>query len=160
MDCNKPPGEILFLPTNIRHLRSQLKLSQEELASKIGLNRGNIASYENGTAEPKICNLLKLASLFSVSISELTQKDLTQHKLATNTQTTSLDLKNYFENATHLGEVMKSLRTCCLFKKMSVNEVSPDAQVIFTHFEQLYEASHNLLIDHQTLLNNLKNNAQ
>ena len=55
-----------LLPRNIKSLRRKLRFSQEELAQKLGLNRGNIASYENGSAEPKICNLLKFASLFRV----------------------------------------------------------------------------------------------
>ena len=65
-----------MLPQNIRYLRKRQELSQEELATQVGLNRGNIASYENGTAEPKICNLLKIAHLFGISIADLTQKEL------------------------------------------------------------------------------------
>lgn len=64
------------LSQNIRYLRKRQELSQEELALRVGLNRGNIASYENGTAEPKICNLLKLAQIFGISVTDLTQKDL------------------------------------------------------------------------------------
>ncbi|MEY2904022.1 MAG: hypothetical protein RJA52_38 [Bacteroidota bacterium] len=160
MDCSKIPGEDLFLSLNLKFLRGQLKMSQEELASKIGLNRGNIASYENGTAEPKICNLLKLSKVFNVSITELTQKDLSVENFSLKGNSASLEIEDLYEKASHLGEVMKSLRTCCLFKKMSVEEVSPDAQVIFTHFEQLYEASSNLLNDHHTLINTLRNNAK
>lgn len=159
MDCSKTPSEELFLSLNLKFLRAQLKMSQEELASRIGLNRGNIASYENGTAEPKICNLLKISKLFGVTIAELTQKDLTLENLPKEGKKSSLEIESLYEKASHLGEVMKSLRTCCLFKKMSVDEVSPDAQVIFTHFEQLYEASLNLLDDHHSLLNSLRNNA-
>ena len=69
------------LPQNIRYLRKRQELSQEELALRIGLNRGNIASYENGTAEPKICNLLKLAQTFGIPITDLTQKDLSHNDL-------------------------------------------------------------------------------
>ena len=53
------------LKLNIRYLRKKMNLSQEELANAIGLNRGNIASYESGTAEPKIANLVKMSKLFS-----------------------------------------------------------------------------------------------
>jgi transcriptional regulator with XRE-family HTH domain len=65
-----------FLPQNLRNLRKRMNLSQEQFAKRIGLNRGNIASYEKGTAEPKICNLLKMANLFGVSILDLTARDL------------------------------------------------------------------------------------
>ena len=55
-----------ILKSNIRFLRRKMNLSQEELATMIGLNRGNIASYESGTAEPRIANLVKMSKLFSV----------------------------------------------------------------------------------------------
>ena len=67
----------LLLPGNIRHLRKSLSLSQEDLSKRVGLNRGNIASYENGTAEPKICSLLKIADLFKITMIDLVLKDLT-----------------------------------------------------------------------------------
>ena len=75
MDVAKEIQKI-YLNQNIRFLRKRLSLSQEELANRVGLNRGNIASYENGTAEPRICNLLKLSTLFGISIMDITQKDL------------------------------------------------------------------------------------
>ena len=61
------------LKLNIRYLRKKMNLSQEELANAIGLNRGNIASYESGTAEPKIANLVKMSKLFSVPLADLTE---------------------------------------------------------------------------------------
>ncbi len=64
------------LADNMRCLRKRVGISQEELAHRVGLNRGNIASYEKGTAEPKLCNLLRLSDFFGVSIHDFTQRDL------------------------------------------------------------------------------------
>ncbi len=63
---------------NIRYLRREKNLSQEELAKKLGLNRGNIASYEKGLAEPKIDYLIKLAEFFKVRLIQLVNQDLTE----------------------------------------------------------------------------------
>ena len=63
MDFQESHSKI-YLSGNIRFLRKQKELSQEELAVHIGLNRGNIASYEKGTAEPKFCNLVPMADFF------------------------------------------------------------------------------------------------
>ncbi|MDX1939556.1 MAG: helix-turn-helix domain-containing protein [Saprospiraceae bacterium] len=136
-----------FLSQNIRHLRKRLNISQEELAAKIGLNRGNIASYENGTAEPKICNLLKLAHIFGISITDFTQKDLTRDENYLEAQITFQAerdeeievLEDYQQRAAELRNVIESLHTCHSFKVKSTEDLSKDAQVMNTNFEQMYE---------------------
>ena len=67
-----------FLALNLRLLRKKFQWSQEEFANRVGLNRGNIASYENGSTEPKIYSLLKMSELFQVSIKELVFEDLSK----------------------------------------------------------------------------------
>lgn len=69
-----------YLASNLRHLRRVAKLSQQGLADQIGLNRGNIASYEKGSAEPNLTNLLKISRFFSIDLYELLEEDLS-HKL-------------------------------------------------------------------------------
>lgn len=64
-----------FFGTNLRYLRKQSRLSQHTLAEKIGMNRGNIASYEKGTAEPNFSNLLKIGNFFSVELGDLIERD-------------------------------------------------------------------------------------
>lgn len=153
----------IYLQQNIRCLRKSLNLSQEELAQRIGLNRGNIASYEKGTAEPKICNLLKLAKLFKVSIIDLTQKDLSNINLAEykssvkNFDNTELELIEKFDlQAAQLQELFKSLHTCCMYKANSIEEMPKDVQVMLTHFDQLYEASQALLGQYRDLIQFIK----
>lgn len=62
---------------NLKFLRAQKKLSQEQFAIEIGLNRGNIASYEKGTAEPNVSNILKIVKYFNIDLSDLVERDLT-----------------------------------------------------------------------------------
>jgi transcriptional regulator with XRE-family HTH domain len=156
------------LPQNIRHLRKRQELSQEELALRIGLNRGNIASYENGTAEPKICNLLKFAQIFGISITDLTQKDLSIHNSyeAAHQAYESSD-RPLFEDTTaifddfvarseELRTVMESLHTCHQFKVKSAGELSKAAQVFNTNFEQMYELASQALSQQQELLEFIK----
>lgn len=65
-----------YLADNIKFLRQKLGLSQEKLAELLGLNRGNIASYEKGSAEPRIENLIKMMQVFKVEVKDLVEKDL------------------------------------------------------------------------------------
>lgn len=157
-----------LLPQNIRYLRKRQELSQEELAIRIGLNRGNIASYENGTAEPKICNLLKLAQIFSIPITDLTQKDLSHDELyeaahsAYQSSTrplfddTTAIFDDFVESSEELRRVIESLHTCHHFKVKSSGELSKEMQVMNSNFEQMYELASQALLRHQELLEFIK----
>lgn len=58
---------------NIKYLRTRLDLSQRQLAEKTGLNRGNIASYEDEKkpATPSLTKLTKIANVFDISTEDL-----------------------------------------------------------------------------------------
>lgn len=148
-----------FLHQNIRLLRKQLKLSQEELANRVGLNRGNIASYENGTAEPKICNLLKLSNLFGISIIDLTQKNLQHHSQLSEANAKFQKLNaneielmvQFTKRAEELQSVIQSIHTCFQFKAKNM-EQSKEMMIIAMKFEELFDASENLLHNHHALI--------
>ena len=148
MDIVNKNGKQYFLPTNIRLLRKQKQWSQEELATKVGLNRGNIASYENGTAEPKICNLLKMAHLFGVSLLSLIQSDLKDqdpvqrtaaYQNTTDLQQLHLQMEKYLSTAKEIERVMEGLNICCRYKMKSLDGNLPkEMQLVALHFEELF----------------------
>lgn len=150
----------IHLHTNIRCLRKRLNLSQEELAGKIGLNRGNIASYENGSAEPKICNLLKLSNLFGISMMDLTQRDLSDEQeiadaCKSHQQISDSEkeiVEEFGKRAEEIEEVFKGLHTCCRFKTRTLGELPKDTQILLSNFDQLHEAAQTLLCNHKALL--------
>jgi len=55
----------------LKALRKQFKLSQEQLAEKIGVSRQAITKWETEGGLPDIENLMAIAALFSVPIDEL-----------------------------------------------------------------------------------------
>ncbi|WP_433958886.1 helix-turn-helix domain-containing protein [Cytobacillus horneckiae] len=56
-----------MLGDRLKILRSERKLTQEELASKIGVTRGTYAHYEINKRQPDYDTLIKLADFFEVS---------------------------------------------------------------------------------------------
>lgn len=56
---------------NIQKLRRDARLSQEELAEKIGVSRQTVAKWENGTTVPDINSCMAMAELFEVSLDTL-----------------------------------------------------------------------------------------
>lgn len=92
MDINLTPiNSINVIGNNIKILRKKAGLTQGALAEKMGIKRSLIGAYEEGRAEPRINNLIKLAEVFNLPIDALVQQDLAepvQHALtrATGTQ--------------------------------------------------------------------------
>lgn len=152
-----------YLSSNLRWLRKQKKWSQEELASKVDLNRGNIASYENGTAEPKICNLLKMAKLFGVNLICLVQRDLGIDNEVPNPAIPTAgatpivhDMNVYVDRAKELQRVMDGLNICCRYKvKMMDGNLPKEMQLVALHFEELYDTAQTLLEQHLALLEDI-----
>ncbi|MCM1500440.1 MAG: DUF5680 domain-containing protein [Clostridium sp.] len=56
-------------------LRTNRKLSQEELADKLGISRQSITKWENGQSFPDIQNLICLSEIFKVSIDRLVKEN-------------------------------------------------------------------------------------
>lgn len=55
----------------LKELRIEKQIGQVELANAINVSKGIISLWENGLREPKLNNLISLASFFNVSIDYL-----------------------------------------------------------------------------------------
>lgn len=64
----------------IRKYRTEMELSQDELAEKIFVSRQTISNWENNKNYPDVKSLLLLSSLFSVSLDILVKGDLEEMK--------------------------------------------------------------------------------
>lgn len=60
-----------MLSKNLLTLRKLNKLSQEEIAERIGVSRQAVAKWENGETSPDIYNCKALAELYDVSLDDL-----------------------------------------------------------------------------------------
>ena len=56
---------------SLRLLRKRVGITQEQLASDLGVAKANISRYEKGTQKPEFRRLLGIAALLKVSPSEL-----------------------------------------------------------------------------------------
>lgn len=63
------------LGDNIRRLRTERKMSQEYLAEQLYVSRQAVSKWENGQTEPTAKNLMQLARLFDISVSELVEPE-------------------------------------------------------------------------------------
>ena len=61
-----------ILAQNVKKLRKQFKLSQEELAKKAGITYSTLIKIESGAnVNPTIKTLKKLANIFNVKVDDL-----------------------------------------------------------------------------------------
>ena len=60
-----------FVENNIKQLRMQHDLSQDQLAEKLGVSRQTIISLEKGRYNPSITLAFKLARLFNCYIEDI-----------------------------------------------------------------------------------------
>lgn len=56
---------------NLKLLRQEEKLNQNQLAKLVGVTQQCISEWENGKIEPTLSYLWKLADIFKTSIDEL-----------------------------------------------------------------------------------------
>lgn len=61
----------LEIANRLLQLRKENRLSQEELAEKIGVSRQAVSKWERAEASPDTDNLILLARLYNVSIDDL-----------------------------------------------------------------------------------------
>ena len=64
------------LNEQIKKYRTEMNISQEELAEKIYVTRQSISNWENRKTYPDIHSLLLLSSLFGISLDQLVKGDI------------------------------------------------------------------------------------
>jgi len=69
-----------YLNKNLKYLRSVKKISQQDLADKIGIDRSTVSRIENNEIETTVDNAIKIADIFNVSLSDLLNKDLSSNE--------------------------------------------------------------------------------
>jgi transcriptional regulator with XRE-family HTH domain len=71
-----------IISENIKFLRKQLKLTQEQFAAKVGIKRSLVGAYEEGRAEPNLELLVSMARLFNISVDVIITENITdEHAL-------------------------------------------------------------------------------
>ena len=58
------------------NLRRSAKMSQENLAEKVGVSRQSVSKWENGDAYPEMENILKICKIFHCKINDLIHEDI------------------------------------------------------------------------------------
>lgn len=68
------------LSDNLKRIRKEHNLSQEDLAEKLGVSRQSVSKWESGSAYPEMDKMLQLCKMFDLNIDELLNKDIKEVK--------------------------------------------------------------------------------
>ena len=64
----------------LSELRKYYKITQDELAGRLGVSRQAVSKWETGTTIPDIELLMRLSEIYGVSINDILKADLTKIK--------------------------------------------------------------------------------
>ncbi|MBR4830509.1 MAG: helix-turn-helix domain-containing protein [Bacilli bacterium] len=65
---------------NLKKIRKEQNLSQEELADKLGVSRQAISKWESGQAYPEMDKIITICNMFNVNIDDLLHNDIKEVK--------------------------------------------------------------------------------
>lgn len=115
----------MSLSENIKNRRKELKLSQEYVAEKLGVSRQAVSKWETGQSEPTAGNLVELAELLDISLSELvTQSKQTDTKSESNKKQQNLILQ------TNLSMLAISIQAGVLYSCTQISHTIVDGQKV------------------------------
>lgn len=149
-----------YISGNLRLLRKRKAWSQSELAQRLNLNRGNIASYERGTAEPSICKLLRISRLFDVDPADFTRRDFREpgeletarHNRHVNVIREREEISLFRDRALELSELVNSSHNLFQYQLKNLGKPCPEAEIMAMQYQQLHEVTQQLLQEHRALL--------
>ena len=61
---------------NLKIIRKNKKMSQEQLAEKVGVSRQSVSKWETGEAYPEMNNILELCKIFNCKINDIVHTDM------------------------------------------------------------------------------------
>ena len=73
------------LADNLKKIRKDNNLSQEQLAEKLGVSRQAVSKWESGISYPEMDKVIQICNIFNLNINELMNenvKDVMEHKEA------------------------------------------------------------------------------
>ncbi|MFN2443132.1 MAG: helix-turn-helix domain-containing protein [Thermoanaerobaculia bacterium] len=73
------PAQVELVGRKIRQLRRQRKLTQTELADRIGIHQSDLSRMEQGEYKVGLDTLLRVLQTFNISIGEFFEDGATEH---------------------------------------------------------------------------------
>lgn len=157
------------LSHNIRYLRKQMGISQEELAHRLEIKRSNIAAYESKNVEPRLRIILELSRVFEIDISTLVKKRLQPNSIHKSLNTrkeahlldTNLDqqqkevVEQFIDKSLKIRKILEGFKSFYAFRKKGEEIKTQEKERIFFDIENFIQLMDYLLNHNENLINGL-----
>lgn len=110
---------------NIKKIRTTKGLSQQAFAELFQLTRGNISSYEENRAEPRIETVIQIANYFGIPLNQFITQNLSIHEiLKYNGDQLIVDEKNIMNlQLRNVPFMNDTIYMKCCYQEMAFNEL-------------------------------------
>ena len=99
------------LSDNLKIIRKENNLSQEQLAEKLGVSRQAVSKWESGQSYPEMDKVLLICKLFNYNIDELMNENV---KEVNETKESKINLNKYVDD--FFGFITKTVEMLCSMK--------------------------------------------
>ncbi|RAW02147.1 helix-turn-helix domain-containing protein [Pseudochryseolinea flava] len=147
---------------NIKKIRTTKGLSQQAFADLFQLTRGNISSYEENRAEPRIETVVQIANYFSIPLNQFIAQNLSIHEILKYNGDKLIEDENHIINL-HLRQVPfmnDAIYMKCSYKEMSFSDWQNFPKLVLPEMSNrnMIALSFNPNIPHHTSLPQYKMN--
>lgn len=113
------------LSDNLKKIRKEHNLSQEQLAEQLGVSRQSVSKWESGLAYPEMDKMIQLCQLFHLNIDELLNQDIdtVNNKKKANSYMNQYisDVLDYITKTINMFSVMSSKETLkCIMEQLGI----------------------------------------
>jgi len=166
-------NKINILSHNIKYLRKLQKISQEELAIKLGISRSNIAAYESKNVEPRLKTLFDIAKIFDINIKALVESKLKEGEDFDTFETKSFespdisqsldiagnsDIDIFIDKSIKISKILEGFKTFYTFKKNNLKVKTLTTDKIIFDIDNFIKLIEYLLSHNETIIKVLSNN--
>lgn len=160
----KVPKSKSVLAHNIRYLRKQKGISQEELAKLLEIKRSNIAAYESKNVEPRLSIILEIARLFDIQVQALIETKWEESSYPRNAQISGLresnvinfdnnnEIQEFVEKSTKIRKVLEGFKAFYGFKKENLDESFPNKDKLLFDIDNFLQLMEHLLNYNETVI--------
>lgn len=111
------------LSDNLKKIRKENNLSQEQLAEKLGVSRQSVSKWESNQAYPEMDKMIKLCQLFNLNIDDLLNQDI---KEVNTSKQSKININKYVDDFLDFitktidmfGSMKFKSKVKCLFEQM------------------------------------------
>jgi len=118
-------GEKMNLANNLKRIRKEHNLSQEDLAEALNVSRQSVSKWEGGSAYPEMDKVIQICKMFNLNVDELLNQDIKEvnnKKSGKNNINKYIDdFLDYFTKVINLFSAMKfKQKIKCIFEQLII----------------------------------------